>query len=460
MHKHPSPSKDQLVSLDVNGLGSSGEGVGNLDGFTLFVDGALPGEVVQAKIIERKKTYGVAKLLSISKPSPDRISPICPLFGRCGGCQIMHLSYPKQLEMKRQKVIDAIFRIGKLRESPTVENCLPSPLPLAYRNKIQLPVRQGKDSISIGLYAKASHELIEVDRCYIHCELGENVFEKIKPLIKDSKILPFEPKTGEGELRHILIKSAVKTGQVLVIFVTNQAKSPKLLSLAKEVITRCSSVQGVIHNIQSKNDNVILGRSFEALFGKSFIEDTICGLTFRVSPASFFQVNPQQAEKLYLKALEFADIQPEETVLDAYCGVGTLSLIFAGKAKEVIGVEYVADAIRDAKINAKINDISNVRFICAPAEKHIHALKKIDTLLLNPPRKGCDPSFLEGIKKLKPKKIVYISCDPATLARDLSILEGFGYRTKCIQPFDMFPQTSHVECVAKLCLEENPEFSL
>ncbi len=444
------PKENQIISLPIHGLGASGEGVGYFQGFTLFVDGALPGEVVEARITECRKKHGFAELISITKPSPDRVTPPCPLFGKCGGCQLMHLAYPKQLEMKRQKVVDALTRIGKIHDCMVAE-IKPSPLSLSYRNKIQLPVKEGKNGLSIGLYAKASHDLIEVDTCLIHCELGETVYKQIKSLIQNSGISPFDAKTGAGELRHVLIKSGVHTQEVLVVLVTNQKKSPALTSLAKEILKSNPAVKGIIHNIHQEKDNVILGDTYHVLEGKSHIREILCNLSFNISAASFFQVNPLQAENLYLKALEFADVKHEETVLDAYCGVGTLSLIFAKKAKKVIGVEYVNEAIEDAIENAKQNGIRNVSFFCAPAEKFIYEKHPpIDILLLNPPRKGCDSSFLEGVKDLNPKKIIYISCDPATLARDLAQLQLSGYKIDQIQPFDMFPQTSHVECVAKL----------
>lgn len=444
---HP-PKIGEEITLSIHGLGHSGEGVGYFNGFTIFVDGSLPGETVKARLKSCRKNFGIALLLSIITPSPDRVKPPCPLFGKCGGCQLMHLSYPKQLEAKRQKVVDALHRIGKI-DACVINECLPSPLPLSYRNKIQLPVREGP---SLGLYAKNSHDLISVDHCLIHCELGEEVFQQIKKLLRNSNIEPYDPKTGKGELRHVLIKSGIHTKEVLVVLVTNQKKSPELCSLARAIIDHAPSVKGVVHNLNQENDNIILGSSFETLEGMSHILEKICNLTFSISAASFFQVNPLQAEKLYLKALELADVQPNETVLDAYCGVGTLSLIFSRSAKKTIGVECVPAAIINAKENAKRNHIHNVSFVCSPAEELIHKLPPTDILLLNPPRKGCDPKFLEGVKKLSPKKIIYISCDPATLARDLKILHTYGYKVDLVQPFDMFPQTSHVECVAKLSL--------
>ncbi len=437
---------DDEITLLIDGLGHSGEGVGRLDGLTIFVDGALPGETVKARLFRVKKTHAFAKLESVITPSPHRVKPPCPIFGKCGGCQIMHLSYTEQLKFKKKRVADAMQRIGKIDPSIVLDP-VPSPLEFGYRNKIQLPVRD-LGGPTLGLYAKNSHDLVSVDRCLIHCDLGEEVFKELKSLVKASKLEPYDQERGKGELRHVLIKSAIHTNEVLVLFVTNRRASTALKTLSRAVFDTIPAVKGVVHNVHKQKDNVILGDTYQTLEGASYIQEKLLGLTFSISPASFFQVNPLQAENLYLKALEWADVKPEDTVLDAYCGVGTLSLIFAKKAKKVIGVESVSEAIKDAKKNAKRNKIDNVSFVCAPAETFIHTLESIDVLLLNPPRKGCDPAFLEGVKKLAPKKIIYISCDPATLARDLRLLDT--YKPVQVQPFDMFPQTSHVECVVEL----------
>lgn len=439
----------QKIKLQIHNIGNSGEGVGSLDGYTIFVDGALPGEIVEANLIERHKNYGRAELLSIIKASPDRIQPICPVFGKCGGCQLMHLAYERQLDVKQQRVLDALQRIGKLKDVK-VERCIPSPNQFGYRNKIQLPVRENSGSTQLGLYARNSHQLIEIDNCFIHCSTGEDIFQKIKHVIRHSQIAPFDPLTGLGELRHVLIKSAVNTNDALVVLVTTGEATPQLKAIAKEIMTSCPRVKGVIHNINRANNNVILGRRYHLLEGVEAITERLCGLTFKVSAASFFQVNPPQAEQLYQKALEYADLTGKETILDAYCGVGTLSLFFARHAKEVIGVECVAEAIKDAQENAKDNHIANASFVCSSSEAFIEKLSEIDVILLNPPRKGCEKSFLEGIKKLHPNKVIYISCDPATLARDLCDLHSFGYKINAVQPFDMFPQTAHVETVVQL----------
>lgn len=440
---------EERIKLSIESLGSHGEGVGRLNGFTLFVDGALPGETVEVQVTERHQRYGKAEMLNIIEASPHRVAPSCQLFGTCGGCQLMHLSYKEQLKIKQQRVIDALQRIGKIKEID-VPVCVPSNQSLAYRNKIQLPVRQGKVDIAIGLYARSSHTLVEVETCPIHCSIGDSVYQSVSALVKLSDIQAYDPKTGEGELRHLLIKSAVHTGQVLVILVTHSDSTHLTGALAKKIMEQCPQVKGVVQNINSKNDNVILGAKYHLLAGAGYIQEALGDLLFKVSPASFFQVNAEQALKLYAKAVEFADLSGHETILDAYCGVGTMSLFFAKHAKNVLGVECVREAIVDAKENAALNGVKNVSFVCQSAESYIASLKAIDCVVLNPPRKGCDPVVLKELGRLRPKTIVYISCDPSTLARDLAQLISFGYHLTNIQPFDMFPQTAHVECVAKL----------
>ncbi len=437
------------IEIDIHGMGTSGEGVGRHEGYTIFVEGALPGETVEARLIQKEKRYGRAELVTIKKNSPDRVSPPCELFGKCGGCQLMHLSYEKQLEAKQQKVIDALARIGQIKEAQ-VKPCIPSPKTLGYRNKIQLPVRQTDQQMAIGLFERSSHHLIEVETCRIHCISGDAAYRTIRSIIKQSGLEAYNPQTGKGTLRHILIKSAVQSEQILVILITNGPPSPLLSKIAEQIMAACPQVQGVVHNQHEGKDNVILGKVYEILKGAGSITETLCGLQFHVSPASFFQVNPLQAEQLYLTALELAELTGNETVLDAYCGVGTLSLLFARKVNNVIGVESVPQAIEDALENAALNKISNVRFVLAQTETFIASASSVDLILLNPPRKGCEPSVLQEIGRIAPKKLIYISCDPATLARDLLHLKAFGYTIDRVQPFDMFPQTAHVECIAVL----------
>ncbi len=437
------PQLHQKITLSIKRLGIHGEGISDHDGFTVFVDGALPGEIVTASITEVRKNFARATVISTEKTSPHRVTPTCPVFGKCGGCQLMHLDYTQQLETKKQRVVDALERIGKIFNVP-VPPCIPSPSPLSYRNKIQLPVIMDPE-LRMGLYAFNSHDIVEIEKCYIHCSLGEKVFAKVKAILKA------EP---DPALKFVLIKTGVNTNQVLVILVTEGEGSPNLPATAEKIMESSPEIRGVVQNINTSSGNVVLGKTFKTLAGHSSIVDKICGLHFKVSPASFFQVNPAQAENLYQKALEFCELKGDETILDAYCGVGTLSLILAPHAKQVVGVECVADAIADAEDNAKRNQIKNTVFHCAQAENFIGTLSAIDVAVLNPPRKGCEAVFLEKLLQLKPKRIVYVSCDPATLARDLAILQK-EYIVNTVQPFDMFPQTVHVESIAQLILSSS-----
>jgi len=414
------------MKIEIHDIGSSGEGVGYAEGLTWFIEGALPGEEIEAEVLVQKKSYGRAQIKEIIKKSPHRAVPPCPYYTRCGGCQLMHLEYSQQLKMKKKRVVDALERVGKI-ENPPVHDCVPSPKQLAYRNKIQL--QKG-----FGYYARGSNTLVEVDHCAIHNEIGEEVYKNIHTLVA-------------GKVRHLLIKTAMHSKQVLIVLVTDQMPTPNLKAIAKKIKEQ-PFVAGVVHNLNQSEGNVVLGKKYYLLEGVDTIEENICGLTFNISPASFFQVNKDQAENLYAKAIECADLKGDEVVFDAYCGVGTLSLLAAKHAKKVIGVECVPEAIADAKMNAKANAIANVEFICGMVEKT--TLPSIDVALINPPRKGMDAQVIEQLGKLKPKKLVYVSCNPATLARDLKELISHGYQFEGAYPFDMFPQTAHVEVVAKL----------
>ncbi len=429
--------KGAVVTASIERLGIHGEGVGSIEGFTLFVEGALPQEVVEVEIYEKRKSFARGKVRKWKSFSKDRVEPVCSLFGRCGGCQIMHLSYPEQLVFKRQRVKDALERVGKFL-NPAVHDCRPSPASFYYRNKIQLPFKEGK----FGLYAADSHDLVPIEECFIHCPLGESVFKTILHWHEEHPL--------SSTVRHLLIRTAIHTCEVLVIFVTDRPDVPELILLAKHLLAKNPEVKGVVQNINLSGTNTILGREFRTLVGEGWIHEEICALRFKVSPASFFQVNPSQAEALYRQVLEFAALEKNDRVLDAYCGVGTLALILSKRAKEVVGVECVPAAIDDAKENASLNQINNVQFVCAAAEEFILSVEQIDVAILNPPRKGCEMRLLERLGFLRPRTIVYVSCDPATLARDLSYLCSIGYKLDQVQPFDMFPQTAHVECVTRL----------
>jgi 23S rRNA (uracil1939-C5)-methyltransferase len=441
------PRWNQKVNLTIKNLGINGEGVGYWHGYTMFVDGALPGEVVEARVSEVSRRFGRGRLTKLVVSSTIRVEPSCPYFSQCGGCQIMHIGYSDQLKLKHNRVVESFITKGGMNHVP-IEPCHPSPQEFGYRNKTQFPIVNSIDGIKIGMFARNSHDLVDIDHCLVNCELGERVYHKVCDILKKSEISVYNSETGEGILRFVLIKAAVHREEVLVTLITSFCPPETLEKIAHDIMESDHSIKGVVQNINCGKDNVVLGDEFLVVKGVPFIFETLLGLSFKISPASFFQVNPRQAEHLYSKAIEFAELKVNDSVLDAFCGVGTLTLLLAKKSKEVVGVECVPEAIVDAEENAKINQITNVQFICANAEDWINQSKQIDIAFINPPRKGCEESFLFALGKLSPSKIIYISCDPNTLARDSRILVSCGYSIKTVQPFDMFPQTVHVECVA------------
>ena len=432
---------------EVSTLTSQAQGICSIDGLKIFIDYVLPGERVTAQVIQKKKKYAVAKLLKVETNSEDRAKPPCPLFTKCGGCQIMHMSYQMQLNFKTNKVKEALLRIGHIDLEP--KDCVASPLVLSYRNKIQLPFFDEENTLKLGLYKKGTNTPIGVDQCYIHCELGEKVFKALQTLLPQSKLKSFDEQTKTGDLRHLLIKTGITTKESLVVFIASSKKAlPQIKALGEKLMSLLPEVKGVILNINRKRFNTIAGDEYLTLQGQSYIHERLLGKTFKISAHSFFQVNPSQAEQLYKKAIEFAELKPDQIVLDAYCGIGTLSLLAANYVKEVIGIEVVESAIIDAKKNAQDNQISNCNFIQGLVEEKINEIKDLDVVFINPPRKGCETTVLKALSKRKPQKLIYISCDPATLARDLHYLCQNGFEAKSIQPFDMFPQTTHVEtCV-------------
>jgi 23S rRNA (uracil1939-C5)-methyltransferase len=423
--------------IKITSLSSTGEGVGSLDGMKVFVEGALPGEHVAIKVTKQKKTYAKGELLKILSPSFERTVPLCPVFGECGGCQVMHLQYPSQLILKKKRVIDALQRIGGLQNLEVLP-CLPSPFSLGYRNKIQIPVVWENGKKTLGLYRKKSHEIIPVSRCLIQCPQGEEIFK----LIAEKLSVP--------AVRYVLIRNTIFHEESLVIFVTTGQFTKELKKLAEDLMETHSLIKGVVENLNLRKNNTILGSNFRLLAGRPYIYETLLNKIFKISPSSFFQVNPAQTEKLYEKAIQLAAIQPHEIVLDAYCGVGALAILAAGQAKRVHGIECVPQAIVDAIENARLNHLENCTFSCGKAEEKIQS-EEFDTVFLNPPRKGCDAKLLAVLLEKEPHKVIYISCDPATLARDLSFLSK-KYRPEIIQPVDMFPQTMHVETIVRLTL--------
>lgn len=441
--------KNKDYTVDISGLTSEGAGVAKIEGFTVFVEGALPGEEAEIRIVKVLKNYAFGKLMKTLKPSAGRVEPSCGVVKRCGGCQLQHLSYEAQLQYKTQQVKDAIERIGGLK-GVTIHDAIGMEDPWRYRNKAQFPVGMEAD-VAIGFYANRSHEIINTPQCAIQDEINDIVIQTVREFIKKHNISVYDENTGKGLIRHIMTRKGFKTGELMVCIVINGDSLPNDKVLVEMLKGSMDSLKSVVLNVNKKKTNVIMGERNIVIYGEEAIYDYIGEFKFRISPLSFFQVNPIQTEILYNKALEYADLKGEETVFDAYCGIGTISLFLSKKAKKVYGVEIVSQAIKNAKENAKLNGISNVEFIVGESETVIPEMYKkgvkADVIVVDPPRKGCDEKLLDVIAKMEPERVVYVSCNPATLARDLKYLSERGYQVKEVQPVDMFPQTVHVECV-------------
>lgn len=448
-----SVEKNKDYVIEITGMGFEGEGVGKINNFTVFVQGALPRETVKIKIVKVAKSYAHGKLLEVIKPSQHRVEPKCSIYKRCGGCQLQHMSYEAQLEFKTQRVKEVMERIGKL-ENVTIHKTLGMKLPYRYRNKVQLPVGKSNGNVQIGFYAPRSHDIIDMDTCHIQDETADEIVKLTRNWITKHGIEPYDEAKGTGVVRHIMVRKGFKTGEVMLVLVTTEEKLPHADEFIDVMVQNIKGLKSIVQNINPKKTNVILGQRNINLWGLDTIKDYIGEFKFNISPLSFFQVNPVQTEVLYGKALEYAGLTGEEAVFDAYCGTGTISLFLSQKAKKVYGVEIVPEAIEDAKKNARENGVSNAEFFVGEAEKVIPELIskgiEADIVVVDPPRKGCEKSLLEAISSMQPKRIVYVSCDPATLARDLGILKDLGYNTEEIQPVDMFPQTAHVECVVRI----------
>ena len=442
--------KNSIYTIEIEDLGHSGEGVGKIDGFTVFVHGAIPGDYVKIKLTTLKKNYGIGKIIEILRPSQDRVEPRCPLANICGGCQIMHMDYRAQLDIKRKRVEETLERIGKI--NTTVHPTIGMENPYEYRNKAQFPVGIVDGQAVLGFYKKGTHDIVRTDYCHIQAPVNIEIIKVIKEYIKKYDISVYNEKTRKGLLRHVVTRVGFKTGELMIVLITNGKELPYKDELIEMLKTNIKGLKSIVHNINDKNTNVIFGRESRTIYGEDKISDYIGGLKFKISDQSFFQVNPIQTEKLYEKTLEYALLTGEENVFDIYCGTGSISLFLAQQAKKVIGVEVVETAIENAKENAKINNIHNTEFYVGKAEEVIPKLYekglKADVVVVDPPRKGCEEIVLETIAKMEPKRIVYVSCNPASLARDLAYLEERGYKTLEVQPVDMFGHTAHVECIA------------
>lgn len=446
--------KNDLVTLEIEDCGIDGEGIGKADGFTVFVKDAVIGDTVTAKIIKAKKNYGYGRLMEVLKPSPYRVEPKCEFARQCGGCQLQALSYDQQLVFKTNKVKGHLERIGGFTDIP-MEPIIGMDELFHYRNKAQFPVGRNKEGkIVTGFYAGRTHNIIENRDCALGVAENKEVLDRVIAHMEKYGIEPYNEATGKGLVRHVLIRYGYFTKEVMVCLILNGNKIPKEEQLVKS-LCEIPGMTSITINVNKKHSNVILGEEIRLLWGQEYITDRIGDISYQISPLSFYQVNPMQTQKLYAKALEYADLHGEETVWDLYCGIGTISLFLAQKAKFVRGVEIVPAAIENAKENAKLNGLENTEFFVGKAEEVLpREYKKngvyADVIVVDPPRKGCDETLLETMVEMNPDRIVYVSCDSATLARDLKYLCERGYELRKVCPVDQFGMTVHVETVVLL----------
>ena len=438
--------KNQEYDVDIIDLGIDGEGIAKIDGYTTFVKGALEGEKARVKMVKVNKDYGYAKLLDITETSDLREEPLCPNFGRCGGCELQHLNYESQLKHK-VKMVETTLR-KQLGHEQLVDEIIGMGIPYYYRNKAQYPTVNGK----IGFYADRSHDLIENEVCYIQNTLSDRLAKDVFKILKNNQVSFYDEKSGKGLVRHIVTRVAVNTNQFMLILVTNGEKIKD--KIIKDIVKEYPNITSIIQNVNTENTNVILGDKCITLYGEDFIIDKLGDYKFKISPLSFYQVNPSQTEILYGLAKDFAELTGNETIFDLYCGIGTISIFMADGCKQVYGVEVVPQAIDNANENAELNEVRNAKFMLGKVEDVIPGLYnqgiRPDVIFVDPPRKGCDSETLNTIMKMKPKKLIYISCNPATLARDLKVLTEDCFDIKAVKLVDMFPQTSHVESVVLL----------
>ncbi|MCR4782380.1 MAG: 23S rRNA (uracil(1939)-C(5))-methyltransferase RlmD [Lachnospiraceae bacterium] len=464
--------KNDVIKLYIEDIGVNGEGIGHYEGMAFFVPGAIKGDTITAGITKLKKTHGFARVISVDEPSCDRVKPFCPIAKQCGGCQIQELSYEKQLEWKAAKVRSDLIRLGGFEEGfvdGVMKPIIGMDKPIRYRNKAQYPVGMNRDGkVITGFYANHSHRIVPIDDCMLGSEDNSIITKVVSDFMQEKNIPPYDEVTGKGLVRHILIRYGYKSGEIMVCFIVN-GESIEVLNrnfedeLVSRLIEELPKIASISVNTNTRKDNVILGRKTRVIYGKDTIEDQIGDIKFSISAQSFFQVNPYQTEKLYNKALEYANLTGEETVWDLYCGIGSISLFLAKKAKKVYGIEIVEPAVLDARKNAKLNGIDNTEFFVGKAEevlpefyrkaaeenadsKSIHP----DVICVDPPRKGLDSKCIETMHKMAPKRIVYVSCNPSTLARDLKLICEGGYKICEVTPVDQFPNTVHVETVVKI----------
>ena len=450
--------KNDEIRLKIESVSSLGSGVAHFGDMAVFVANTAAGDDIIAHVIKVKKTYAVAKIKKILSPSKDRQAQDCESFERCGGCAYRHITYEAEKKIKYEKVRDALQRIGHLDIMP--KDIIGAEVTDRYRNKAQYPVGiSDKGDVTIGFYSPKSHRVTDSMNCLLQPEEFSVILKCIRSWILTSGVTIYNEETGRGTLRHIYIRRGYHTGETMVCLVINGRKVPKAETLVSSLLDTDPNIKNILLNINEEKTNVILGQECESLHGDGYITDILCERKIRISPLSFYQVNTEQTEKLYAKAKEYACLTGEETLLDLYCGAGTIGLSMADRVKKLIGVEVIPEAIEDAKINAGLNNIENAEFICDDAKGAAKTLFergiRPDVIVLDPPRKGCSREVLETVSQMKPERVVYVSCDPSTLARDCEIMKELGYEVKEATPVDLFPRTVHVECVVLLTKVHN-----
>ncbi|MDG0844286.1 23S rRNA (uracil(1939)-C(5))-methyltransferase RlmD [Staphylococcus equorum] len=444
--------KNEIIEGKVIDLTHEGHGVVKLDRYPIFVPNALINETIEFKVIKVKKNFAIGKLLEIKKESEERVEPPCIYYHKCGGCQLQHMTYQAQLNMKKEQVVNLFHRKADFKDT-IIHDTIGMDNPWFYRNKSQVPVGKNSESkVITGFYRQRSHDIIDMDECLIQDNMHQDVLNQLKLWFNELNISIYNERKKQGLMRHVVIRTGHHSRELMVVFVTNGKKFKQSDVLTEKLVAAFPEIASVKHNVNDTHSNVIMGEKSYTLYGKDEIQDTLSDVTFKISDQSFYQINSIQTEKLYQRAIEYAELKGEETILDTYCGIGTIGLYMAPKAKHVYGVEIVPEAIADAKQNATLNQFENTTFVCGKAEEVILKWKvqgiKPDVVMVDPPRKGCDETFLETLLELNPRKIVYISCNPSTQQRDAQQLAQ-QYKLTQITPVDMFPHTTHVETVAQ-----------
>lgn len=449
--------KNQEYIVDIIDNGYDGEGIAKINDFTIFIQGAIKGEKVKILILKVTKSFAYGKILEIIGASKDRNNVDCGTFSKCGGCTLRHINYEETLNIKASIVKNCLYK--ELHRNIEVKNTIGMEVPLYYRNKLQYPVGCDKDEKTVmGIYSQRTHNIIKTKQnCFIQNEKCSEIAKDVFEFAVKNNIKPYNEKTNNGTLRHIVIRIGIKTNEIMVTLVVNNDKFNNENKFVEELTKKYPEIKTIVKNYNEKNTNVILGNKSKVIYGNGYIYDLLGNYKFKISPLSFYQVNPLQTEVLYNKAIEYANLTGKETIFDLYCGIGTIGIFASAKAKKVYGIEVIPEAIEDAKENAKLNNVENAEFFVGEVEKILPELIEkrnisADVAFIDPPRKGCDNITIETLLKIMPQKIVYVSCNPATLARDIRLLEE-KYELKQVQPVDMFPYTSHIETVTLLTLK-------